>query len=220
MKLKLDLHVHTSVSRDSLISLDEALIEARVKGLDGLALTEHDVPSKVKGFVKNILIIPGLEVQTSMGHVLVLGLNQWCLKPGLKPIYVVLEEAERLGAVTILAHPFPRTLIPSFILRIRRRGLDAIEVLNSGTILYPISSRINMRVSLKFNIPMTAGSDSHIPRTIGYAYTLVETSSTHIEDILESIRKGLTEVYGKPSGLKAKLEKRILRGIYRQSSLL
>lgn len=209
MKLKLDLHVHTNASGDSLISLDDALIEAKVKGLNGLALTEHETPSKVSGFMRDIIIIPGLEVPTSIGHVLVLGVDQWKLKPGFKPIQIVLEEAKRRGAVTVLAHPFPRTLIPSSILQIRQSGLDALEVLNSGTILFPLSSRVNMRMSFKFNIPMTAGSDSHIPRTIGYAYTVVETPSTSVEDILESIRKGLTEVYGKPSGLKAKLEKRI-----------
>ncbi|MBS7611095.1 PHP domain-containing protein [Candidatus Bathyarchaeota archaeon] len=192
-----------------MIRLDEALIEAKVKGLNGLALTEHEAPSKVRGFMRGVLIIPGLEVNTPIGHVLVLGADQWRLKPGLKHIQIVLEEAKRLGAVTVLAHPFPRTLIPSFTLQIRQSGLDAIEALNSGTILFPISSRVNIIVSLKFNIPMTAGSDSHIPRTIGYAYTVVETSSTGMEDILESIRKGLTEVYGKPSGLKAKLEKKI-----------
>ncbi|MEM3546794.1 MAG: PHP-associated domain-containing protein [Candidatus Bathyarchaeia archaeon] len=215
MKLKLDLHVHTNVSGDSLIRLDEALVEARVKGLNGLALTEHEKPSKVKGLINNILVIPGLETQTSIGHVLVLGLDQWRLKPGLKPICVVLEEAKRFEAVAVLAHPFPRTLIPSLILKARRLGLDAIEVLNSGTIFYPLSSRVNMKISLKFNIPMTAGSDSHILRTIGYAYTIVETPSTCIEDILESIRRGLTEVYGKPSGLKAKLEKKFLGKIFR-----
>ncbi len=209
MKLKLDLHVHTNASGDSLIRLDEALIEAKAKGLNGLALTEHGTPSKVRGFTRGVLIIPGLEVNTLIGHVLVLGVDQWRLKPGLKPIRVVLEEAKRLGAVTVLAHPFPRTLIPSFILRIRQSGLDAIEVLNSGTILFPVSSRVNMRASLKFNIPMTAGSDSHIRRTIGYAYTIVEVPSIGMEDILESIRRGLTEVYGRASGLKAKLEKRI-----------
>ncbi|MEM2849455.1 MAG: PHP-associated domain-containing protein [Candidatus Bathyarchaeia archaeon] len=203
-----------------MISLDEALTEAKVKGLDGLALTEHEMPSTVSGFMRDIIIIPGLEVRTSIGHVLVLGVDQWRLKPGLKPIRIVLEEAKRCGAVTVLAHPFPRTLIPSFILQIRQSGLDALEVLNSGTILFPLSSRVNMRMSFKFNIPMTAGSDSHIPRTIGYAYTVVETPSTSVEDILESVRKGLTDVYGKPSGLKAKLEKRVHGKMFEQFSPL
>jgi predicted metal-dependent phosphoesterase TrpH len=209
MRLKLDLHVHTNASGDSSIRLDEALVEAKVRGLNGLALTEHEKPSKFKGFMGDILVIPGLEERTSIGHVLVLGVDSWRLKPGLKPIYTVLEEAKRLGAVTVLAHPFPRTLISSSILRVKRSGLDALEVLNSGTILFPVSSRVNMKISLKLNMPMTAGSDSHILRTIGYAYTVIETPSANIEDVLESIRMGLTEVYGRPSGLKAKLEKRI-----------
>jgi len=212
--------VHTNASKDSSIRLEDALIEAKVKGLNGLALTEHGAPSKFKGFMRGVLIIPGLEEQTPIGHVLVLGLDSWRLKPGLKPIHMVLEEAEKLGAVTVLAHPFPRTLISSYMVWVKRSGLDALEALNSGTILFPVSSRVNVKMALKFNIPMTAGSDSHIPRTIGYAYTVVETPSTSIEDVLESIRRGLTEVYGRPSGLKAKIEKNIrVRRIGRFSPL-
>ncbi|KYH36514.1 MAG: hypothetical protein AYL29_013330 [Candidatus Bathyarchaeota archaeon B24] len=211
MRLKLDLHVHTRLSLDSVITLDEAVEEAKVKGLHGLALTEHGRPSKVKGFVKGILIIPGLEETTPLGHILVLGIDRWRFKPGRKPLDTVLEEAERLGAVTVFAHPFPRTLMTSFMSWVSGLGLDAVEVLNSGDLFFPISSRVNLSLASKLGIPMTAGSDSHIPRTIGYAYTVVEAESMSIDDVLEAIRKGRTEVYGRRSGLKARVEKIVLR---------
>lgn len=220
MRLKLDLHVHTRLSYDSTITMDEAIEEAKVKGLHGLALTEHGRPSNVEGFLKGILIIPGLEEATPLGHILILGINRWRFKPGKKPLTTVLEEAERLGGVTVFAHPFPRTLANSFISWVHGLGLDAIEVLNSGDLFFPISSKINLFSASRLGIPMTAGSDSHIARTIGYAYTVVETESMKIDDILEAIRKGKTEVYGRASGLKAKVEKRIFSRILSQASRL
>lgn len=211
MKLKLDLHVHTKLSHDSTITLDEAVREAKAKGLHGLALTEHGKPSNVEGLLRGILIIPGLEETTPLGHILILGVNRWRFKPGRKPLATVLEEAKRLGGVTVFAHPFPRTLADSFISRVRGFGLDAVEVLNSGDLFFPISSRVNISLASRLGIPMTAGSDSHMARTIGYAYTAVEAESMKIADILEAIRRGRTEVYGRASGLKARVEKMILR---------
>lgn len=220
MRLKLDLHVHTRLSRDSTITLDEAVEEAKAKGLHGLALTEHGRPSKVKGFLKGVLIIPGLEEATPLGHILILGIDRWRFKPGRKLLTAVLEEAERLGAVTVFAHPFPRTLADSFMSWVRGLGLDAVEVLNSGDLFFPISSRVNIFLASRLGMPMTAGSDSHIARTIGYAYTVVETESMKTDDILEAIRRGRTEVYGRASGLKAKVEKMILRRTLSQASRL
>lgn len=220
MRLKLDLHVHTRASHDSLTTLDEALREAVVKRLHGIALTEHGVPSKASGFVKGVLIIPGLEEQTTIGHVLVLGVNSWRLKPGMKPLEVVLEEAEKVGAVTVLAHPFPKTLLLPLISWVRELGVKALEVLNSGELFFRLSSKINIAVALRLKIPMTAGSDSHMPKTIGCAYTVVETPSTSLDDILDSIEQGRTEVYGKPSGLRIKMEGYVLKKRLQQSSRL
>jgi len=40
--LKIDLHVHTRFSRDSKTTLREVVLYAKMRKLDGVAITDHD----------------------------------------------------------------------------------------------------------------------------------------------------------------------------------
>ncbi|MBS7606192.1 phosphoesterase, partial [Candidatus Bathyarchaeota archaeon] len=48
----------------------------------------------------------------------------------------------------------------------------------------------------KYNLPQTAGSDSHIVETVGLAYTLVNTEERSIDSIIEAIKEGLIKPLG------------------------
>src|SRR5437879_8934023 len=68
LKLKLDFHVHTTASSDAHTRPDELVPRCKERGLDGLAITDHnvlaiDVPSE-------LLIIPGIEVSSRDGHII------------------------------------------------------------------------------------------------------------------------------------------------------
>lgn len=56
--MKVDLHLHDSkYSSDSHVSIAEIIEEARRKGLDGIALTNHEsveVKEEIEELVKNI----------------------------------------------------------------------------------------------------------------------------------------------------------------------
>ena len=74
-KLKIDLHVHTDHS-DSVSSVDEVIDAARRRGLDGIALTDHEtITTPTRELAADLIIIPGVEVETSEGHILVLALR-------------------------------------------------------------------------------------------------------------------------------------------------
>ena len=78
MPSKIDLHVHTCYSYDGMSTLREVVNCAEKKGLDGIAITDHDTVDGVKSALKlanerRFVIIPGVEVTTLQGHVL--GLN-------------------------------------------------------------------------------------------------------------------------------------------------
>ena len=71
MPLKIDLHVHTFYSCDATTTLEEVVACSRKQGLDGVAITDHD---NLKGALRllretEIIVIPGIEVDTSQGHV-------------------------------------------------------------------------------------------------------------------------------------------------------
>ncbi|HUV34352.1 MAG TPA: PHP-associated domain-containing protein, partial [Candidatus Desulfaltia sp.] len=111
------------------------------------------------------------------------------------------------GATAVLAHPYglPRTWI-SINSAIDAR-LDAIEVANSAQIPYNYIRALNEALADRLGLPQTGGSDSHIPDTIGRAYTIVETASRDPEDIVKSIRGGLTTVHGTGITLTERISK-------------
>jgi predicted metal-dependent phosphoesterase TrpH len=45
-RLKIDLHVHTCYSEDALTTPEEVVYYARKKGLDGVAITDHETLKK------------------------------------------------------------------------------------------------------------------------------------------------------------------------------
>ena len=81
--LKIDFHVHTLYSHDSKTSLKEVLVYAKRRGLDGVAITDHDA---VEGAIKlselcnknddSFIVIQGLEVSSKHGHILALNVNE------------------------------------------------------------------------------------------------------------------------------------------------
>ena len=72
--MKFDLHVHTSKSFDSLLGIEAIAKRAKRKGLDGIALTDHekvcDEPIEALEKRFGIWIIPGVEVRTEVGDII------------------------------------------------------------------------------------------------------------------------------------------------------
>jgi hypothetical protein len=80
---------------------------------------------------------------------------------------------------------------------VEESGFDAIEVANSAQIPYEYICRLNRRLAENLDLPVTGGSDSHIPQTIGRAYTIIESDSPDPIDVVKAIKLGRTKVYGK-----------------------
>lgn len=109
--LKGELHSHT-VHSDGSLSLAELLAQARQRGLDFLALTDHntntalaEVHSTAQG---GLLLIPGIELTTFHGHALALGVERWIdWRTGWqgRSMQAAADEVHALGGVFILAHP-------------------------------------------------------------------------------------------------------------------
>ncbi|MBM3945400.1 MAG: PHP domain-containing protein, partial [SAR202 cluster bacterium] len=78
----LDLHCHTApMSDDSILSPDDLVDASKRAGLDGVCLTEHDrfwsfADAQALTKRHGILVLPGCEVTTEDGHMLVFGLTE------------------------------------------------------------------------------------------------------------------------------------------------
>lgn len=204
LPVKIDLHVHTCYSEDSNVSLRDLFLEIRRKGLDGVAITDHD---NIKGSLeackialgleaeKRPIIIPGIEVSAREGHII--GLN--IIEPIPKGLSVE-ETVERIhegGGIAIAAHPqaFFKDGI-KLSPRILSLGLDAIEVINSSFFPFRLHVKACEKFAKQHNLPQTAGSDSHIVEAIGLAYTLINTEERSVDSIIKTIKKGLIKPLG------------------------
>jgi len=206
--LKIDLHVHTLYSYDGFTPIEALASKAEKRGLNGLAITDHDT---IKGALKalkeitNVIIIPGEEITTKSGHLLALGVVEH-----ISSRLEVAETAEKIrdqGALVVLPHP--STLYkPAVNKRIAKKiNPDAIETINASVIPFDFSTRLNRKLAEELVLPQTAGSDSHIPETIGDAYSQIQTDSTDLESILHAIKNGQTSQHGQCTSLNHRLKK-------------
>ena len=197
MKLRLDLHIHSTYSTDSFNTIDTIHRRLQEQGFNGYALADHDT---IKGHTEahekagELTLIPALEVSAKDVHIL--AFDPTDTVPMHLSMAETVEHIHDQGATAILAHPYglPKSWVK--INEVRGVGFDAIEVANSAQIPYDYICAKNRRLAEKLGLPMTGGSDSHIPETIGRSFTVVEADSPSKDDVIKAIRLGRTTVGG------------------------
>ncbi|MHA1501374.1 MAG: PHP domain-containing protein, partial [Candidatus Heimdallarchaeota archaeon] len=105
--VRIDMHTHTNYS-DGTDSAEEIIRQAEKIGLDGIAITDHDTFEGLYEALEvetNLLIVPGIEVSTSKGHLLAYGVMDGDFEQGLSPKETV-EIIHRYGGIAVPAHPF------------------------------------------------------------------------------------------------------------------
>ena len=172
------------------------------KGLDGLAITDHNVLAR--DVPQELLIIPGIEISSRDGHIIGLGVSD-AVPRKLSADETILQ-IKRLGGVSIVAHPYDllRSAINPEVLSTMP---DAIEVMNSASMLHSITWKRARKYAEKKNLPQTGGSDSHIPETIGKAFTIVDVDSRDVASVLDAIRDGRVAPEGRPYGFNDRVRK-------------
>ena len=204
MRLRVDLHVHTRYS-DGNGTVDEVLRAARGRGLDAIAVTDHGTTGgylKARARARGLTIIPGLEVRTDAGHVLVLGIEEPVGTGGPVRYEDLIGEVRDRGGLAILAHP---ALGRPRMGRWARCRPDAVEALNA---LYPLFGwQVGRGISIAsaLGLPGVGGSDAHLPSSVGDAYTVVEADGAGPWHVLEAIRAGHSRPGGGPSPIAVRL---------------
>jgi predicted metal-dependent phosphoesterase TrpH len=185
-----DLHIHTIYSADSLIQ-PKTLVDMLVAHsfIKVAAVTDHDSVRGCKATVElasaypDILIIPGVEISTQFGDVVVLGTSELPPKPWTPE--VVVDYAKSIDCVSIVAHPFRMYGMGE---RAKNYKVNAIEVLNGGSSKEANSQAKEFAKSI--GLPGTAGSDAHQVSELFSVCNQIE-ASLDVDSVLAAIKKGL-----------------------------
>jgi predicted metal-dependent phosphoesterase TrpH len=187
------LHIHTLFSNDSSIHpkilVKQLLAHPYIKVA---AITDHNT---VKGYYKvrelastykDVLIIPGIEVSTVDGDLLLLGAAE--VPPEPWTVEKVIDFARDLGCLVVAAHPYREFGLGDLT---RNYKVDAIEVLNAGSPSY--SNVLAEDLAKTMGLPGVAGSDAHRVDELLKAYTEIQ-AGMNLDEILKAIKNGLVKV--------------------------
>lgn len=201
MTRRYDLHSHTEVSPCSTADPADIAAAAVDRGLDGIAVTDHDTTAGVdrvrEAAPPELAVVPGVEITTSQGHLLGLGIEEPPAR-GVEPIEAI-DRVHEQGGVAVLAHPFDRLRehYRTDLAALAERA-DAVEVVNSRCLLERFNRRARTFAD-GHDLPVTGGSDTHFPMEVGRAVTEVDGDGS----VVEAIREGRTRATGRgryPSG--------------------
>jgi predicted metal-dependent phosphoesterase TrpH len=195
--MRLDIHAHSSHSNDGSTAPDEILKHARKMGLTGIAITDHnDISGSLKLWkdnldIKDFIIIPGMEVSSSEGHILALGIKE-PVPRDLTPRETI-ETIEDFGGVAIASHPY-RFWSGLGEEAVRNASFSVIEVRNGHSLK---KENIKARsLAEELGCGMTGGSDAHTLDQVGRTTTEVDITSLKLDDVLEEIRKKRSRAAG------------------------
>jgi predicted metal-dependent phosphoesterase TrpH len=203
--IKADLHLHSFHSPDA-ISSPQAICQAAIrKGLNAVALTDHDTTAGWRAMRKaaqqaGLLFIPGEERKVIangrvVGEVLCLFLREPVQSRDLAGI---VEEVQSQGGLVVAAHPFDRRrpALGRYEALAEYHESIAFETLNGRS----YGGRGNHQAAIYATIhelPVTAGSDAHTPYEVGNVS--VEAEGRTAEELKQAILHYRVLVHGRVS---------------------
>ncbi len=190
--IRADLHIHTTYSPDASINPKTIVNQLYAHPyIRAIAITDHNT---TKGYHKvrelasayeDILIIPGIEVTTTEGDIIILGVTEPPPKPW-NPENTINYTKQQNG-IAIAAHPYRTHGLGDLA---KNYDFDAIETLNG--ISTPQANKMAQKLAKTMGLPGVAGSDAHRANELWSVYTEVK-ASLDIDEILKAIKKGLVK---------------------------
>lgn len=186
-----DFHVHTYFSYDCPMPPKLVIELARRKGLNGIAITDHDTVAGALATAdanrhSDFLVIPGIEVKTDLGDLIGLYVNREIKS---RRFADAIDEIHNIGGIAYLPHP------------IRTFGAEGSKQIHASHPEIELWEMYNGRYeSADFaqsqelfdalNIPgRLCGSDAHFPWDIGVFRTVLAALPRNPEMLLALSRR-------------------------------
>lgn len=197
--LRAEFHIHTCHSHDSLVKIPDLLSTCAKKGINRIAITDHNVISgafEAKALDPEHVVI-GEEIETSAGEIL--GYYMTELVPGGMSPMKTIEALKKQGALISVAHPFDDHRLAfwrSETFAEVLKHVDALEVFNARCI-NPLFNQKALDCAEENGLLKTVGSDAHSLYELGQANLMVPEFDD-AETLRIALRSG--EFIGKLSG--------------------
>lgn len=186
----LDMHVHTTHSSCSGLTLGEILGNARARGLDGVCITDHNTMA-VQGDIREglqadgLCVLFGMEYDTPEGDFLVFGPGD-DLEKGLHAEELLRVVHEKNG-VAVGAHPCRagRMLDQSLV----SRGLCGIVESVNGRNRFHENDRVK-ELAERYGLVQCGGSDAHRLDELGKTATRFSLPIMSRQDLIRALQLG------------------------------
>lgn len=189
----MDIHVHSTASPCSSLSVQQIVATAAARGLDGVCITDHDTMamrhSIAEGVQANgLCVIFGMEYATDEGDFLLFGPFEH-LERGLG-VRQMLGIVRREGGVAIAAHPFrPGRSVSEFVVR---EGLcTVVERFNGRN--SPEADEQSLAWFERYALAACAGSDAHTLAEVGCAPSRILAPVASRADFIAALKTGAIE---------------------------
>lgn len=204
------MHIHTTHgSGDSNLTPNQLIIEAKKRKIHGFLLSEHSggwTDHSINSFFakSELIAIPGLEVATTMGHIIVIGLTSHI--DGISNIRTLRKILDQKGGLMISAHPCrrlfdnplnnsnllwpevqPEKLTPQIAAEHPIFSLvDEIETQNGSN--SDIENEFASEIAKIVGAVGLGGSDAHSTQGVGACYTQFDETLTRKDELIEAIK--------------------------------
>lgn len=180
-KYKLEFHVHTATSHDSILSKYFLFFMCKFKKIDCIAITDHNEITgalKYKSFFEkhDISVIVGEEIFTKDGEIIGLYLNKK-IDPMLS-VEQTIEEIKKQNGFVYIPHPYDKkrykTVLKFDLVKKYCKSIDFIECHNGRNISEDYSIKQN-QIAEELKLRKIVGSDAHTFYEIGRNCCLVNS---------------------------------------------
>lgn len=196
-KIKLELHVHTKFSHDSILFFWLLYLKCLFCKIDYIAITEHNNILGAMNF-KNyclkrgnkIKVIIGEEIMTNSGEIIGLFLKK-NIQSGLTPKETI-EEIISQNGIVYIPHPYDKkrhkSVLKEIYIEKYKNMIDCIEIHNGRNVSEEYDKK-QYEIARKYNIQQIIGSDAHTIFEIGRNYIYVDNEIDTSEKFLKAIKE-------------------------------
>ncbi len=190
--MKYDFHVHTSRYSPCAVSPPEEMCRRAVRqGLQGIALTEHDLwwsrreLQELQSQFPQLTLFRGVEYALPEGHFLVFLPDSELAHLDLgHDLLRLLDQVHGLGGIVIWAHPFRYDL--SLPVWLEYASLDGMEVASNN--MGREIQRMAREVARRWRLTILTNSDAHHPDELGKYYNDIPQVLEHTDDLVDYLK--------------------------------